>query len=105
MSTRDSARARWRADLHEYGAAALRVGGLTAMADDSDAEAARLRNYADLIDDLAAAKAGTDKVALRNAKQAVLAHRQASRSGNAIRPGIIDNFAEPSDDDLIAMGY
>lgn len=105
MSTRDAARAKWRADLHEYGSAALRVGGLEAMALDSDAEAARLREYADLLDDLAAAKAGGDPEVLRTVKQQIRAHRQAVRLSNVIRPGVMDNFTEPSDDELIAMGY
>lgn len=105
MSTTDAARARWRADLHEYGSAALRVGGLEAMAVDSDTEAARLRDYANLLDALAAAKAGGDPEVLRTVKQQILAHRQAARSSNAVRPGVMDNFTEPSDDELIALGY
>ena len=105
MSTKDAARARWRADLHEYGAAALRVGGLNDMAAQSDAKAASLREYADLLDDLAAAKEAGDPDELRAVKQQVLAFRQAARSSNDIRPGVMDNFTEPSDDELIALGY
>jgi len=105
MSNRDAARAKWRADLHEYGAAALRIGGLNDMADASDAETANLRAYALLMEELAAAKTGGDAEALRAKKLEVNAFRQAARSSNVVRPGAIDNFAEPSDDDLIALGY
>jgi predicted RNA-binding protein with PUA domain len=105
MSIRDAARARWRADLHEYGAAALRIGGLNDMAVANDAEAASLRAYAVLMEELAAAKAAGDPVVLRAKKLEVVAFREARRSSNVIRPVTMDNIAEPSDDDLIALGY
>lgn len=105
MSTRDAARARWRADLHEFGAAALTSAGLTSMADESTTQAVALREYATLMDELAAAKAAGDPVALRAKKIEVMAFRAAERTFGSPRPGVLNNFAEPSDDELTALGY
>lgn len=105
MSRTDAARARWRADLHEYGAAALRIGALGGLADASDNEAASLRDYATLMDALADAKDAGDETVLRTVKAEVLAFRQAARGSNTIRPGVLDNFVEPSDAELTALGY
>jgi hypothetical protein len=105
MSERDARRARWRADLHEYGADALASAGLTQMAETSIKSAASLRQYADLMDRLTAAKAGTDKNALREVKIEVIAFRKEQREHGIARPGVLNDFAEPSDDDLIELGY
>lgn len=111
MSARDAARARWRADLHEFGAAALDSAGLADMANKSTIQAVSLREYADLMDELAAAKAAYDPevsasvAVLRDVKQRVIAFRAAERTFGGPRIGVIDNIAEPSDDELTALGY
>ena len=76
MSQSDARRARWRADLNDYGSAALRAAGFTAMADEHAAAAAEQRTYADLMVELAAAKAGNDPVVLRDTKIKVAAYRE-----------------------------
>lgn len=105
MSARDSARARWRADLQDYGAAALRTAGLVDMADKTEKEAAANRAYAALMDELAAAKAEGDPDKLRAVKLRVRAYRETTRSSGPVRIGIVNDFAEPSDAELIEMGY
>lgn len=105
MSTRDAARARWRADLHDFGAAALNSAGLTGLATDNAASAFSLREYADLMDSLAAAKAAGDPVALRAVKTEVIAFRAAERTFGPPRVGVVSDFPEPSDDELAASGY
>ena len=106
MSESDARRARWRADLHEYGGAAARAAGLTRLADDSDVAAATNRDYADLMVELAAAKAGTDIAVIKEVKTRVVAFRAAWR-GDVDQPrvGIINNFTEPTDAELIGLGY
>ena len=105
MSQSDARRARWRADLNDYGSAALRAAGFTAMADEHAAAAAEQRTYADLMVELAAAKAGNDPVVLRDTKIKVAAYRETQRLFGAPRPGVINNFSEPTDAELIAQGY
>jgi hypothetical protein len=109
---RDAARARWRADLREFTGIALRSAGLDAMADQAEAEIRDERAYADLIDELAAAKdahadAGTDATrdALQEVKVRVADFRRSRREGGTPTPGIVNNFAEPSDAELIELGY
>ena len=77
MSQSDARRARWRADLNDYGSAALRAAGFTAMADEHAAAAAEQRTYADLMVELAAAKAGNDPVfcAIRRSRSPPTARR------------------------------
>lgn len=105
MSQPDARRARWRADLHEYGAAVLNDAGLTNMADEHATRASALRDYAALVEELAGAKASGDAVAIRDAKRAVVDFRRIERETGAATPAAVNNFAEPSDDDLIALGY
>lgn len=113
MSERDARRARWRADLHEYGAAALRSAGLDAMADASDAEIAWGRAYADLLQELGEAKAARAAdpgssaalLVLQDVKARIVAFRQALRVSDVPRPGIVNNISEPSDAELIELGY
>jgi hypothetical protein len=102
---RDAARARWRADLREFTGTALRSAGLDAMADQAEAEIRDEREYADLMDELAAAKAGDDRDVLHDVKRRVTDWRRARRTGGVIRPGVVNNFAEPTDDELAEMGY
>lgn len=111
MSLRDAARANWRANLHEFGSAGLRAGGLDAMADANDARVARNRAYAALMVELHEAKTaytadpntGT-KAVLDDVKQRVVAHRVDERTNH---PQIlsVNNFLEPSDAELAEMGY
>ena len=105
MSVRDAARAKWRADLHEFGADRLRFAGLADMAEASVAAAASLRAYADLMVELAAAKVDGNPVILKDVKVRVANFRRVSRTGGTPRPGVLDNFEEPSDAELIEMGY
>jgi len=105
MSQSDARRARWRADLHDYGSAALRAAGFANMADEHAAAAAEQRTYAELMDALAAAKAGSDPVVLRDVKLQVCTYRQTQRLLGAPRPGVIDNFSEPTDAELTEAGY
>lgn len=105
MSARDAARARWRADLLEYGAAALAGAGLDRQAEESTIAAAENRWYADLMDELAAAKAGDDPHVLREVKQKVRDYRKNRRESGPPALVSVNNFAEPSDDELIALGY
>ena len=105
MSQSDARRARWRADLNDYGADALRSAGLPAMADEHATAAAEQRTYAHLMDALAAAKAGNDPQVLHDVKLQVAAYRQTQRLLGTPRPGIINNFSEPTDAELIEAGY
>jgi len=113
MSQSDARRARWRADLHDYGADALRTAGLPAMADEHATAAAEQRTYAELMDELAAAKAGNaanpgsewHATNLRATKIKVAAYRETQRLLGAPRPGVINNFSEPTDAELIEAGY
>ena len=91
--------------LNDYGSAALRAAGFTAMADEHAAAAAEQRTYADLMVELAAAKAGNDPVVLRDTKIKVAAYRETQRLFCAPRPGVINNFSEPSDAELVEAGY
>lgn len=111
MSHPDVARANWRADLHEIGSAGLRAGGLHDMASANDDKVARLRLTASLSQELADAKAAVtadpsvgNKAALDDVKARIRAHRVDERTKH---PQIltVDNFAEPSDSELIEMGY
>jgi len=104
MSVQDAARARWRADLHEYGSAAARGAGLKAQADSSAKEAVAHREYADLMTELADAKAAGNAGALVAVKNRVAAFRAAWRT-NADRVGVVSDFSEPSNAELIEMGY
>jgi hypothetical protein len=132
MSHTDAARARWRADLREFGAGALDSAGLSDMAAEHLAEAASLRTYADLMVDLATAKeafaaardavpfptshAGLDAylaevaalpeaAALAVVKDTVVAFRRNRRTVGPPTVGLVNNFSEPSDAELIALGY
>lgn len=113
MSTVDVARANWRADLHEYGAAALRQSGFNGMADEHDASAARFREEASIAAALtdaketyaASAKTDVDKAAYNAAKVAVQNARRALRESGAPRPGVVDHFSEPTAAELKDMGY
>lgn len=102
---RDAARARWRADLRDFSSQALRTAGLDAMADQAEAAIADEREYADLMDELAAAKAGDDKAVLDEVKGRVVEWRRARRTSGSIQPGVVNNFAEPTDTELIEQGY
>lgn len=106
MSVRDAARANWRADLHEFGAAALRSAGLDAMADVSDREVVTQRAYAALMVELAAAKAGDNHAVLRDVKLRVVAFRKAWRTSDApSSAGAVNRISEPSDSELVESGY
>jgi hypothetical protein len=105
MSHPDAARARWRADLREFGAAALDAAGLADMAAEHTAEAASLRAYADLMDELAAAKAGGDRNTIKEVSVRVAAFRKERRTAGPPTIGLVHNFSEPSDAELIAQGY
>lgn len=105
MSARDARRARWRADLRDFTSTAMRSAGLEAMADQHEATIRDERVYADLMDELAAAKAGDDREVLQDVKRRVTDFRKAQRTDAAIRPGVVNDFAEPTDDELIEMGY
>ena len=106
MSVRDASRARWRADLHEFGSAALRSAGLDAMADVSDREVATQRAYADLMTELAAAKADGNSAVLRDVKTRVVAFRKAWRTSDApSSAGAVNHISEPSDAELVESGY
>ncbi len=111
MSLRDAARANWRADLHEFGSAGLRAGGLEGMAVDSDARAERHRAYASLMIELHAAKTAyadnpteATKAVLDEIKLRVTAFRANGRV-NVPQMLRVDNFNEPSDAELAEMGY
>jgi hypothetical protein len=109
MSHTDAARARWRADLREFGAGALDSAGLSDMAAEHLAEAASLRTYADLMVDLATAKdafaALPEAAALAVVKDTVVAFRRNRRTVGPPTVGLVNNFSEPSDAELIALGY
>lgn len=112
MSKTDAARARWRADLHEYGAAALKGAGLEEMAADSTAEVDYLRAYADLMEELSdakeafyAKKSEASRAVLDNIKRRVHDFRVASASTARPTPGVINNISEPSDSELEELGY
>lgn len=112
MSKTDAARARWRADLHEYGASALKNAGLKEMAADSSEEVAYLRAYADLMDELADAKAAHASDAtpatlavLKDVKNRVVAFRSSAANANRPTPGVVNNISEPSDSELTELGY
>lgn len=112
MSARDAARCRWRADLHEYGAAAMRSAGLEAMADENAARAVHLREYADLLDELAAAKAAREanpspetREAVKEVSTRIDAFRVAAADNQPPQAAFVNNFSEPTDAELIEMGY
>lgn len=113
MSNTDVARANWRADLHEYGSAALRAAGFDGMADEHEASAVRFREEASIAAALADAKetyrasekTDVDRAAYNAAKVAVQNARRAIRETGAPRPGIVDNLSEPTAAELIEQGY
>jgi hypothetical protein len=113
MSNVDIARANWRADLQDYTAAVMRDAGLDALADSNEASAAQHRAYADLMAELDAAKAAykasskteADTAAYQAAKVAISTARQAMRETGAPRPGVLDNFSEPTAAELKDLGY
>lgn len=113
MTTPDSRRAAWRADLHRFSAEALRLAGLDAQADAEDTAAAMKAEEAQIILDLDAAKrtfrssaqTDDDRAGYQAAKNDIQARRQALKQAGPPRPGIVDNFSEPSDAELIELGY
>lgn len=105
MSQRDAARARWRADLREFTSTALHSAELDGMAEEIDAQIVVERDYADLMDELAAAKAGDDNDLLKEVKLRVVEFRRHQRDNGAIRPGVVNNFMEPTDIKLTQEGY
>jgi hypothetical protein len=99
------ARLRWRSDLLDYSAASLATTDLNAAATKVTA-AAQMREEADLIERLTTAKASGNKGDIRTAAVALRAHRQfwrtaAEMNGTRASGGVLDNFTEPSDTELI----
>lgn len=112
MSKTDAARARWRADLHEFGSSALKKAGLDEMAAGSEDEIKYLRAYAVLMDELANAKEAyysnsTDaaKAVLHDVKLRVHQFRSSAVNANRPTPGVVNNISEPSDAELVKLGY
>ena len=113
MSAVDVARYNWRADLQEYTGALLRQAGLDGMAETNEKSAADHRKYAELMSTLsdakatfaASAKTEADLAAYRAAKSAVAAQRGALRETGTPRPGVVDNFSEPTAAELTGLGY
>ena len=105
MSHPDARRARWRADLLDYGAAAQASVGLDGLAAAAGRAADEQRTYADLADMLAEAKATGDPDVIADAKRIVHATRAAWRGTARDGAATIDNFTEPSDAELIELGY
>lgn len=103
----DVARARWRADLWEYTAAALDSVGLT---DDADAKRAKIKNareFADACERFETLKAtARDTPEYEAARAEFIALRTARRvaKGGPVdnaRISSVNNFSEPSDDELV----
>jgi hypothetical protein len=103
MSHQDEARANWRADLLEYTAAALRQAGLDRLAEEKEELCGVNRGYAVLMADLAEAK--RTGVNLMAVKVQVADFRASIRSGGLPRPGVVNNFIEPSVSELEGLGY
>jgi len=112
-TTPDVARLNWRADLLEYSAAAFAEHGFDSQSAENAAKADVARKEAAVLVELAAAKAtfrasertAVDQAVYTAAKQAVRAARQATRLTGPPRPGIVDNFIEPTDAELKDLGY
>lgn len=127
--TADARRAAWRADLLEHGANGLRKFGDTTNADTKVAEAALHREFAMMTDNLHAARTAMesamkfDKAAGRmlcsdpklveaeRAAQLDIAHAReywanvGAASGTFQTGSVVNNFMEPSDEELIGLGY
>lgn len=112
MSKTDAARARWRADLHEFGSSALKKAGLDEMAAGSEEEIKYLRAYADIMDELANAKESyysnpTDaaRAVFNDVKLRVHQFRSSAANASRPTPGVVNNISEPSDAELVKLGY
>jgi hypothetical protein len=102
----DVARARWRADLFEYAAAALRSVGFTQEADGKDAKAHNAREFADACERFEVLRESEKgSAAYDAAREAFLEIRSARRAAGANEPAVktINNFSEPSDDELLGV--
>lgn len=94
-------RSEWRAELCEYAAATLHEAGLFDMAEEQTQLAGYHRQEAELLQELDDAKAGDDPEKLKNTKLLISSFRRASRSQGTAQPGILNNFTEPSNDELM----
>ena len=101
MSYIEIARSIWRAELCEYSSAALREAGFDNIADEKDSIAKYHRDHAAILQDLFDAKASGDPDILSETIVRVAAFRADSRTQGVARPGILNNFTEPSDDELL----
>lgn len=102
----DVARARWRADLLDYGAAGHEGFGDTSTADQKRAEAERMRAFADANEEYENAIHGLDRNSdeFRRAQEKFVAARLASRMkrlDEGVSVAVVNNFPEPSDDELL----
>lgn len=94
----DVARARWRGDLLEIAAAGLRSIGDEVNAATKDAEAALHREFADVCERFETERTEATKLALI----ALRSHWRAIGEALGKPPVlVVNNFSEPSDDDLI----
>ena len=105
MSDPTVARLRWRADLLELDAEALKDTNIR-RAGKKIRDAEELNEEADLLDDLLTAKATGTRAEKRQAANKLRRHRErvraAAEEAGERRSGTpLDNFAEPTDAELI----
>lgn len=101
MSKIDAARANWRAEICDWNVAVLTEAGDIAQADTEKARADFHRKYASLMLELADAKESGDPVKLNEAKVKLHAFRQATKSDGVPTPGVLSNFNEPTNEQLM----
>jgi hypothetical protein len=101
METVDAARCLWRAELHEIAAAAHEQEGRYKAARESYERAQSERQYADLLEELNAAKTSGDRATLQDVKLKLSEYRKSVRSMTAPSPVALHHLEEPSNEELM----